>query len=189
MRPPRRCNIDGEGMVIFGVAFATDARNSKSPTMIGFEHLDLADHRGDRWLVRGPAELQPRIRVNRDAVELRQEIEMPPVAAELAVGDRPQAERFLACDSVADRAFLELPQALPGEVPRPPLAAGARKLHRAQKAADVVGAVGRSQLSVPCAVRSRSASFFSRRRISTPALSVGMLTSADRQRQTAPASR
>jgi hypothetical protein len=28
-------------MVIFGVALATDARNSKSSTMIGFEHLTL----------------------------------------------------------------------------------------------------------------------------------------------------
>jgi hypothetical protein len=36
-RPPRRCSIDGDGMVIFGVRVVTLARKAKSSAMMGPE--------------------------------------------------------------------------------------------------------------------------------------------------------
>src|SRR5438128_10219612 len=74
------------------------------------------------------------------AVETPEEIEMPPRAAELAVGDRLKADVFLPLDDALDLAVLDRLQGL-----RRDLALGAlrpRLMDRlgSQQAADVVGA-------------------------------------------------
>src|SRR5262249_50866273 len=81
--------------------------------------------------------------VTLDAVEAPEEIEMPPRAAELAVGDRLQSRLLLPLDDPGDLAVLDLLQR-----PRIDLAALtllARLLYRggAQEAADMIGAEGR----------------------------------------------
>ena len=79
----------------------------------------------------------------RDTVEGVDEVHVPRRAAELAVGDRPQADVALQLHDVADRGILgraELVAVDPaGRVvlPRP------QQLGRAQEAADVIGAEGR----------------------------------------------
>src|SRR5579864_1599360 len=75
-----------------------------------------------------------------DAVEAPEEIEMPPRAAEFAVGDRLQAGRFLLPDGVLDLAVLHCFQLV-----RRDLALGAALARRFQRrgpqqAADVIGA-------------------------------------------------
>ena len=75
-----------------------------------------------------------------DAVEAPEEIEMPPRAAELAVGHGLQADLFLALDDAFDLAVFDRL-----EVGRRNLALGALRARlaqrgRAQQAADVVGA-------------------------------------------------
>ena len=40
-RPPRKCRTLGDGIVIFGVAFAIDFRNLKSSTKIGCGRASL----------------------------------------------------------------------------------------------------------------------------------------------------
>ena len=74
-----------------------------------------------------------------DAVEPPQEVEMPPGAAEFAVGDGLQADRFLLFDDAFDFAVLHRLERNGGD-----LALGvtfARLLQRrgAQQAADMVG--------------------------------------------------
>src|SRR6185436_3010046 len=61
----------------------------------------------DRRLVLGAAELRPRVLAQGDAFELGKKVEVPPVAAELAVGDTLQADRLLLGDNGADRALLK----------------------------------------------------------------------------------
>jgi hypothetical protein len=78
--------------------------------------------------------------VERDAVEAAEEIEMPPRAAEFAVGGELQPDVFLLLDDLLDLAVFNLP-----ELGRRDCAAGAfdaRDLERrgAQQAADMVGA-------------------------------------------------
>ena len=92
---------------------------------------DLAGDHGNRRLLLGAAEPGPGIRLERHALELREEVEVPPVAAELAVGDGLQADRLLPGDHVANRVLLE----------RNILAlAGFGKPGRTEQAADLVGA-------------------------------------------------
>ena len=57
------------------------------------------------------ARLDPR-RDHGDVGELLEEVEMPEGAAELAVGDRLEAEPFLQLDRVADRLVLDPRQVL-----------------------------------------------------------------------------
>ena len=75
-----------------------------------------------------------------DAVEAPQEIEMPPGAAEFAVGDGLQAGRFLLLDDVLDLAVLDRLQR--GGVDLAFGAALARLFQRGrpQQAADMIGA-------------------------------------------------
>jgi hypothetical protein len=77
-----------------------------------------------------------------DAVELREEIVMPPRAAELAVGHRLQADRFLLGDELLDLGVLDGLQ-----LSRRDLASeafGACFFHwlATEKAADLVGSEG-----------------------------------------------
>src|SRR6185503_17457007 len=66
---------------------------------------ELADDVRYRRLVHRAVELgrRPRDRRERHAVELREEVEVPPVAAELAVGDRLEADRLLLRHDSPDR--------------------------------------------------------------------------------------
>src|SRR5690242_11293269 len=75
-----------------------------------------------------------------DAVELREEIVVPPRAAELAVGHRLQANRFLLGNELADLRVLDRLEIHRADLPGQPL--GARLLDRraAQQAADLVSA-------------------------------------------------
>src|SRR6185437_8969749 len=74
------------------------------------------------------------------AAEAPQEIEMPPGAAKLAVGDRFEAELFLFLDDALDLAVLDRLETR--GVERALAERGARLFQRggAQQAADVVGA-------------------------------------------------
>jgi hypothetical protein len=80
----------------------------------------LAGDDRDRRLLFRTAELGTRVLAQRDAFQLRKEIEVPPLAAELAVGDALQADRLLPGDDFADGFLIDL--------------------SRTQQAADVVGA-------------------------------------------------
>ena len=81
--------------------------------------------------------------VELDAVEHAEEIEMPPGAAEFAVGDELEPDLFLLLDDLLDLAVLDLFQLGRGD--RALFALRARLLDRrgAQQAADHVGAEGR----------------------------------------------
>ena len=78
--------------------------------------------------------------VELDAVEHAEEIEMPPRAAEFAVGRELQPDLFLLLDDLLDLAVLDLFELGGGDLAL--LALGARLLDRrgAQQAADHVGA-------------------------------------------------
>src|SRR6266699_1057789 len=75
-----------------------------------------------------------------DAVEAVNEVDVPPVAAELAVGDRLQADVLLQLDGVLDAFVLHGAQRRTVDLAL--LVSGARGMEclRAQQAADVVGA-------------------------------------------------
>ena len=75
-----------------------------------------------------------------DAVEMAEEIVVPPRAAEFAVGHRLQADRFLPGHELGDLGILDRLQ--PGRRDLAGRAFGARLLDRraAQQAADLVGA-------------------------------------------------
>src|SRR5581483_2068989 len=75
-----------------------------------------------------------------DTVEAPEKIEMPPGAAELAVGDRLQADLFLLFDHPLDLAILDLLQ--PGRRDFAPgtLLTGFLQRRRTQQAADMVSA-------------------------------------------------
>ena len=78
------------------------------------------------------------------ALQFAEEVEMPPGAAELAVGHRLQADRLLLRHHVADRPVLDL-----AELGRTDLPFGTRDPRllqggRTQQAADLIGAIGRS---------------------------------------------
>ncbi len=79
----------------------------------------------------------------RDALEALEEIEMPPGAAELAVGGELQSDLFLLLDDPFDLAVLDRFESRGVDVAFGAL--GTRLLQRrgAQQTADVVGAEGR----------------------------------------------
>ena len=78
--------------------------------------------------------------VDLDAVEHAEEIEMPPGAAEFAVGRELEPDLFLLLDDLLDLAVLDRRERCRGDLAL--LALGARFLQRrgAQQAADHVGA-------------------------------------------------
>jgi hypothetical protein len=106
------------------------------------EKQEIADHDflrvaqlpgddGNRRLLFGTAELGPGVLAQRHALELREKVEVPPVAAELAVGDRLQADRFLLRHHGAYRALLGFDVLFLARLREPA---------RAQEASDLVGA-------------------------------------------------
>ncbi len=106
-------------------------------------HAELAgDLRRLRCACSPPANLHAGVHhVLLGAVEAPEKIEMPPGAAEFAVGDRLQADLFLLLDDALDLAILDLLQLRPRVIS--PLAFLRARLVdrlRAQQAADMVGA-------------------------------------------------
>ena len=75
-----------------------------------------------------------------DAVEAPEEIEMPPGAAEFAVGDRLQTDLFLFFDDALDLAVFDRFQVGGGNFAFRPFVARRFQRRRPQQAADVIGA-------------------------------------------------
>ncbi len=75
-----------------------------------------------------------------DAVEAPEEIEMPPGAAEFAVGDRLQADRFLLLDDALDLAVFDRLERGGVDLALGVLLARLLQRGRAQQAADMIGA-------------------------------------------------
>jgi hypothetical protein len=75
-----------------------------------------------------------------DTVELPQKIDVPVIAAQLAVRDGAQPDRLLLLDNVANAIVFDTPQPVHGQRALLELRAGARENRRTQQAADLVGA-------------------------------------------------
>ena len=75
-----------------------------------------------------------------DAVEAPEEIEMPPGAAEFAVGDRLQADFFLAFDDALDLAVFDRLERGGVDLALGALLARLLQRGRPQQAADMIGA-------------------------------------------------
>src|SRR5204862_4098683 len=82
--------------------------------------------------------------LQRDALELLHEVEVPVIAAELAVGDRLQTNRLLLCHRCADCLVLNLSQI------RTFRFAGLGKLGRPQQASHMIGVEGRFHGRILC---------------------------------------
>jgi hypothetical protein len=80
----------------------------------------------------------------RDPAELVDEVHVPRLAAQLAVGSGLQADLALHPDDVPDRRVLDLRKLLCRDLACGELVTGLEYLLRAQQAADVVGAEGRT---------------------------------------------
>ena len=134
------CSIDGEGMVNFAVPLVIDLRNLNGSTITGCERRTLpvtlrtGTASSAPWNAAGPG-----IDHCLDALEALEEIDVPPIAPELPIGDRGQAHRLLLCHRVADAAVLDVAQRLAADLARLRGGAGPLKLGRAQQAADLVG--------------------------------------------------
>ena len=85
----------GEGMVNFAVFVVVFFRKIKSPVMIGFEQSTLPVTEGIGGCSSVPPNFGPGLATAVTPSELRHEIQVPPVAAELAVGDGLEAHRLL----------------------------------------------------------------------------------------------
>src|SRR5688572_14474140 len=96
----------------------------------GLAVAQLSGHRRNRRLLVRAAKLRARVLPHRHAFEAGEEIEMPPVAVELSVGDRREADRLLLRYDVADGVFLERPILAPARLGEPA---------RAQQAAYLIG--------------------------------------------------
>ena len=79
-------------------------------------------------------------------VQFADEVRMERSAAELAIGDGMQADRFLHRDHIPDAAVLQLVQCLGRELTVQRLLVSGAQLRRSQQAADVVGAKRSFQL-------------------------------------------
>jgi hypothetical protein len=74
-----------------------------------------------------------------DAVQAAQEVQVPEVAPQLAVGHDGEAQRFLPGDARADAAVLDLAQGGEGKGAGASPGAGLVQLGRAQQAPDLFG--------------------------------------------------
>ena len=127
-------------------------RHFRRTAGIGFDEFEMLDHRmageaelaGDlhafiarRHRGKGDAGIHD---VALDAVEAPQEIEMPPRAAKLAVGDRLQSGRLLLFDDVLDFAILDRLEFGGADLAFGALLARGFPRRRPQQAADMIGA-------------------------------------------------
>ena len=141
--PPRERDLVGDdraGAPHFGHGERRRADLRRVPSVVAL-HVDVADRIGAR---------EPR--------HLRDEAEPPGLAAELAVGDRLETDRFLPADHPCDVLVLERAQA--ARVERRRGVARVEQRLRPQQAADVLGPEGRH-------ARAAQASMMSRDRLST----------------------
>ena len=102
---------------------------------------DLAGDDRDRRVGAGAGEAdRARPLAELDAVEAGEEVEVPPVATELAVGDRSESDAELLLDDVADRVVLDRRQLACWELAVAPALTDLGEVARTQQAADMVGA-------------------------------------------------
>src|SRR2546426_8981516 len=106
----------------------------------GLRAPDPARQLEQRRLLAGAMEGGELVLGQLDAVEAVDEVDVPPVATELAVGDRLQADVFLQLDGLPDAFVFHGAQRRTVDLAL--LVPGARGMEclRAQQAADVVGA-------------------------------------------------
>ena len=105
--------------------------------------VDLADHAHGVMPGLHARELDAHVGMEQLAAgELREEIEMPPGAAELAVGRELQADRGLPVHDLLDLHVLDLAQLVGRDLALLELGARLLDRRRAQQAADLVGAEG-----------------------------------------------
>ena len=129
-------------MVIFGVALVCAATNLKCSIIgCGAVGAELADHAQHHRLGLRALELDLALaEIGLDAVELAEEVVVPEGAAELAVGDRFEADLFLLADDLLDLAVLDRLELVGADLAA--LAFRPRLLQRGgtQQAADMIGA-------------------------------------------------
>ena len=109
MRPLRKWSTVGDGMVIFGVTLVLALRNLKCSS-IGWSagKSILADHAQRLGLGLDALELDALVGlVDLDARQVLEEIEVPPGAAELAVGGELEADLLLLPDDLPDLLVLD----------------------------------------------------------------------------------
>src|ERR1700741_3292235 len=110
--------------------------------MIGRE-IKLADHAHRIMPGLDAGELDAGLRVKQLAAgQLGEEIEMPPGAAELAVGRKLEADRGLLVHDLLDFQVLDLAQIIRRDLALLPLGARLLDLLRPEQAADLVGVEG-----------------------------------------------
>ncbi len=136
----------GDGIVSLGRAEETFSRtNSKSSPKIVSRERELRVDVGGRRRPVVLAVLVVEVHADRvvldlvDAAELVDEVHVPGLAAELAVGRGLEADLLLAPDDLADRLVLQPAQLGVVDAAGGVVLAGLQKLLRAQQAADVVG--------------------------------------------------
>ena len=78
--------------------------------------------------------------IERDAVETAEEIEMPPRAAQFAIGGELEPDLFLFLDDLLDLAVLDRAQRVGRDLAALAFGAGLLQHWRSQQAADMVGA-------------------------------------------------
>ena len=113
--------------------------------VLGHDRPAAADAAGDRgnrrlFTLAGDLELRPRVVLACHAVQLRQEVQVPPVAAEFAVGDALQAQGFLLAHGLGDGLVLGRLQRRGIDLAALELRARGGERSGAQQAADLVGA-------------------------------------------------
>src|SRR5206468_5856189 len=93
------------------------------------------------------------------AVEAAQEVDVPPVASELAVGDRLKPDRLLECHGAPDRLILDRAQRGAVDLAARRTRSRLAELGRAQETPDVVGAKwrprGDAHRCLPATTRAR----------------------------------
>ena len=105
--------------------------------------VDFADHDRDGRALAFTREILRAFALGgADPADRGEEVEVPPVAAELAVGHGGQADRFLLGDECGDRLVLDRAQLVGGQPALTPFGAGIGEPLRSQQTADHVGVVG-----------------------------------------------
>ena len=145
LRPPRKCSTAGDGIVIFGrdmgdvACFFRNLKWSSIGWSSGKSSLPITRMASCR--VCTPANWMPSVGVKQLAAgQMAEKVEMPPRAAELAVGRELQAGRGLLVHDLLDLHVLGLAQIVGRNLAL--LQFGARLLdaRRPQQAADLIGA-------------------------------------------------
>ena len=125
----------------FAVFVATDFfRNAKCPIMLGRVARIRPVTVGVGGISSTPWNLSVVEALRPMPSKPEEEVEVPPIAPELAVGDRLEADRLLLRDRLPDASILDLRERRSGELAAPRFRPCLAQLGRAEQAADVVGA-------------------------------------------------